>query len=94
MSFFIKQMITSKLKQLSPEELFKYAKQYGFTITQEEANSIAQYLKSHNVDPFTEKGRNTMLQELAKRTDVSTAKKAHKLFTELITSYGLEHLFE
>ncbi|WP_042223439.1 DUF2624 domain-containing protein [Oceanobacillus manasiensis] len=94
MSFFIKQMITSKLKQLSQEDLLKHAKQYGFTITNEEANSIANYLKTHDVDPFTERGRNLMLQELAKRTDISTARKAHKLFKELITSYGMEHLFE
>ncbi|MFD2630845.1 DUF2624 domain-containing protein [Oceanobacillus kapialis] len=94
MSFFIKQMITAKLKQLTPSELLTYGKQYGFSITHDEAVSIANYLQTHSVDPFTENGRQSMLQALAKRTNTETAKKAHKLFRELITTYGLDHLFE
>ncbi|WP_368855436.1 DUF2624 family protein [Virgibacillus salexigens] len=51
-------------------------------------------MKQNNVDPFSANGRAKMLRELAKITDIQTAKKAQKLFNELIQSYGLSHLFE
>ncbi|MEC5422238.1 DUF2624 domain-containing protein [Virgibacillus sp. C22-A2] len=93
MSTFIKDLITKKLKQLTPGELLHYGKQYGFKLTQEEAQQITTYLKNNRVDPFNTGGRKIMLKELAKITDVETAKKAQKLFDKLIKSYGLDHLF-
>lgn len=93
MSIFIKGLISQKIKQLTPEELLHYAKQYGFSITDSEAQSIASYVKSHPLDPFNSNDRMKMLQELTRITNADTAKKAQRLFNELIQSYGLGHLF-
>lgn len=93
MSTFIKNLISQKISQLTPEEILTYSKQYGFSITNEQAKSITQYLQTHEIDPFSADHRITMLRDLAKITDQDTAKKAQKLFNEIVQSYGLESLF-
>ncbi|MGY0692903.1 DUF2624 family protein [Virgibacillus sp. FSP13] len=93
MSRFIKDLIANKITQLSPEELLHYSQQYGFSITNTQAKAITTYLKTHTIDPFHADGRAKMLQELARITDLKTAKKAQKLFNEIIKSHGLESLF-
>jgi hypothetical protein len=94
MSIFIKEFVSKKLKGVTVEELIHYGEKYGFSVNKTEASQIANYLKTNSVDPFHSDGRRKMLKELARITDVKTAKKAQKLFHELIKSYGLEHLLE
>jgi two-component SAPR family response regulator len=94
MSIFIKEFVSKKLKQVTTDELLHYGKEYGFAISRKEAEKIVHYLKTNTVDPFHSEGRKKMLKELARITDVKTAKKAQKLFHQLIKSYGLEHLLE
>ncbi|UJL44860.1 DUF2624 domain-containing protein [Virgibacillus sp. NKC19-16] len=93
MSIFIKELVRKKLKQLSPEELFHYGKQYGFSLSQSEAREITTYLKAGSFDPFRAEDREKMFKELARITNVDTAKKARLLFNELIKSYGVDYLF-
>ncbi|WP_099158524.1 DUF2624 domain-containing protein [Virgibacillus ndiopensis] len=93
MSTFIKEMIGKKMKQLSPDELLHYSKKYGFNLSKNEAQNITKYLKNNQINPFSAQDRVIMLKELARITDLQTAKKAQKLFEEIIKSYGLEHLF-
>lgn len=93
MSQFIKGLITKKISELTPRELLYYAEQYDFSLTQEEAHNITTYIKSHPLDPFNSNDRMKMLQELTRMTNADTAKKAQKLFNELIQSYGLGYLF-
>ncbi|WP_164216132.1 DUF2624 domain-containing protein [Virgibacillus sp. YIM 98842] len=94
MSIFIKEFVAKKLKQVSVDELLYHGKQYGFSLSKTDAEQIADYLKKNAVDPFHPAGRRKMLKELARITDEKTAKKAQKLFHQLIKSYGLEHLLE
>lgn len=94
MSLFIKGLVTQKIKQLTPEELLYYGKQYGFSISDSEANAITTYVKNQPLDPFDANDRMKMLQELTRITDANTAKKAQRLFNELIQSYGLGYLFK
>ncbi|WP_163970017.1 DUF2624 domain-containing protein [Oceanobacillus halotolerans] len=94
MSQFVKEMINKKAKTLSVKEILEYSKKYDFHINQQEAKAIATYLKQHSIDPFDPNERAQMLKELARITDIQTAKKAQKLFFEIIKSYGLEHLLK
>ncbi|WP_373892828.1 DUF2624 domain-containing protein [Virgibacillus natechei] len=93
MSNFIKELVRNKLKQLSPDELLQYGKQYGFSLSQSEAQEITAHLKSDSIDPFRAADREKMFRELARITNVDTAKKARLLFNELIKSYGVDYLF-
>ncbi|MUK87109.1 DUF2624 family protein [Ornithinibacillus sp. L9] len=94
MSTFIKELIINKMKQLTPNEIRNYAKEYGFHISKNEAEEIAKYIKTKKIDPFNKKDHKKMLQELARITDTETAKKANKLFNEMVKAYGLESLFK
>lgn len=94
MSQFLKDMIMRKLKELSEAELLHYAKQYGFSITQDEVRQIIHYLRHHPVDPFHAAGRLELLKALSQITNLETAKQAQALFTKMIQAYGLEHLFD
>ncbi|MFU0791453.1 DUF2624 family protein [Virgibacillus proomii] len=93
MSKIIKEIIRKKLTQLSAEELMNYADQYGFSLTQQEAKQIIMYLRQYEVDPFSVEGRKKMIQQLARITDQTTAQKAQQLFSDMVSSYGLDHLF-
>lgn len=93
MSNLIKEIINSKIKQITKEQILHYSKDYGFSITNEEAAKIAAYLKTNQIDPFHVEDRMKMYKELASITNIQTANKAQKLFNQMIKSYGLEHLF-
>lgn len=93
MSVFLKEIITNKLKKLSSEEILHYGHQYGFKISKREAAEITNFLKNHSIDPFNSTDRKKAFQELAKITSNETADKAEDLFVQLISSYGLDSLF-
>lgn len=93
MSLFIKEFAKKRLQQLTDKDLLQYSQQYGFSLTEPQARNIVTYLKNNDFDPFEESERLKMLQELTHITDQDTADKADKLFHELISSYGLAHLF-
>lgn len=94
MSAFIKHLVKNKLKQVTPDELLHYAKEYGFSISREQAIQISNYLKNNSFDPFKSADRQQMLRDLAAITDLQTAQKANQLMIEIVKQYGLEHLFE
>ncbi|RLL48063.1 DUF2624 domain-containing protein [Oceanobacillus piezotolerans] len=94
MSFFIKELVKTKIKQINENELLHYGKQYGFSLTNAQAAKITKYLKQSSLDPFKARDREKMFQDLEAITDRSTALKAKKLLHEIVDSYGLGHLFE
>ncbi|WP_010097015.1 DUF2624 domain-containing protein [Ornithinibacillus scapharcae] len=94
MSLFIKQIILNKMRQITPEDVYSNANQYGFTITKNQAVEISNYVRKNRVNPFNKRDREKMLYDLSQITDQETAMKANQLFNELIKSYGLEHLLE
>lgn len=94
MSLFIKELVKMKLKQLSYQDLLNYSIQYDFSLTKMQAQNIIEYIHTNDFDPFDESDRIKISNELAQITDQATATQANLLFNELISSYGLEYLFE
>jgi hypothetical protein len=94
MSIFIKQIILNKMKQITPDDVFHYSQEYGFSISRQQAQEISNYVRKNRVNPFERTEREKMLKDLSEITDRETALKANQLFQELIKSYGLEHLFK
>lgn len=93
MSTFLKELINSKLKQLSAEEVMHYGNLYGFRISKAEANEITVFLKKNSLDPFNASDRTKAFKKLEKITSSETAKKAEALLAQLISSYGLDSFF-
>ncbi|MUV39622.1 hypothetical protein JNUCC1_03500 [Lentibacillus sp. JNUCC-1] len=93
MNDILKTIMMGKLKSLSEKELMGYARQYGFNLTQQEAQDMIAYIKQNQVDPFSEQGRTILFNDLASITDRQTAQKAERLFREIIKTYGIDHMF-
>lgn len=93
MSSFLKEMINHKIKLLTKEELLHYAKQYGLNLSANEAEEILNYVHNNKLDVFSKKEIMKFHQKISEITNLETANKAKRLFEEVITSYGLEHLF-
>ncbi|MCF3941784.1 DUF2624 family protein [Oceanobacillus alkalisoli] len=94
MSFFIKEMVKTKLKQLTVKEMLYHADQYGFSLTKDEATEIIHYIQTNDIDIFSKKGIDDAHDKIAAITNPQTAHKARGLFEQLIKAYGLEHLFQ
>lgn len=90
----MKGIIANKLKNTSPDELLQYSKQYGFSLTHNEAVQITDYVKSHPFDPFKESDRIIFFKELTRITNINTTRKAQKLLGEIVKSYGLQSYFD
>lgn len=89
----IKELINTKIKTLTVHELMKYANEYGFSLSRDQAEEIIKYYRTHDIDPFDSEERMNFFKQLAYITDQDTARKAHRLFIEMIRRYNLEHLF-
>lgn len=94
MTDFIKRLVISKLQQITHKDLLYYGKEYGLHLDEAEAKEIIFFLKNEGIDPFNKNDRLKTFQKLAEVTSDDTANKALKLFDKIISSYGLEHLFE
>ncbi|SET63230.1 Protein of unknown function [Salinibacillus kushneri] len=93
MKQIIRQIVREKLANLTPTDLIHYGKQYGFTLTNNEANQLVRYIKNSSFDPFNEQDRLKLLKKIAQLKDEQTAQKANRLFQDLIKKYGVDHLF-
>lgn len=94
MSFFIKEIVKSRVRQLTVDELLHYAGQYGFSITRKEASHILHYLQTSDLDIFSKHAMDEAYVKIAEITDNQTANKAKLLFEQIVKSYGLEDYFK
>ena len=89
-----KKIILSRWKQIKGEDIYSYAKEYGISITENQATQISKHIQSSSYDPTKQQDRTKMLKQLAKITDLETAQKCNKLFNKLIKQYGVEDIFK
>ncbi|MDC3415539.1 DUF2624 domain-containing protein [Aquibacillus salsiterrae] len=94
MSNIVKQMVIKKLRSITPNELLGYSKEYGISITKQQAEEITNYLSKTKLNPMEEKDRLKLFKKLAQITDLKTAQKAQKLFAKLVKEYGVESWFK
>lgn len=71
-----------KVNMITCGELLKYAKQFNFSVTQNEADKIADYLQGKNFDIFDDQTRSQIIREVAKISGPKTAKELNKLFIQ------------
>ena len=94
MNNFVQQMIQKKFKQITAEELLRYSKQYGITITKDQAIKITAFIKNTKLNPVNTDDRLKMFKKLAQLTNMETAQKAQKLFNQLVKEHGVESWFK
>jgi len=74
-------IINHKINTITPDELLKYADQFKISITAKEASQIANYLKGKKVNIFNDEERSQLIRELAKITNMKTAKEVNRLLS-------------
>ncbi len=78
----IKNMVNFKVNMITGDELLKYAKQFNFQITKDEAEKVAAFLRGKNMDIFDDATRSRIIREVAKISGPKTAKELNKLFIQ------------
>lgn len=80
MSIF-QNIINHKLNTMTADELLQYADQYQISLSRKEASQIANYIKGKKVNIFNDGERSQLIRELAKITNIHTAKEVNKLLS-------------
>lgn len=73
-----------KLNTITTKELLSLAKQYGISITEEEAKKIAQFLNGKRYNIFQQKEKELVIQKIEEICGVKTAKEVEKLLNQLL----------
>jgi Protein of unknown function (DUF2624) len=80
MSIF-QNIINHKLNTMTADELLQYADQYQISLSRKEATQIANYVKGKKVNIFNDGERSQLIRELAKITNIHTAKEVNRLLS-------------
>ena len=80
MSIF-QNIINHKLNTITADELLQYADQYQISLSRDEATRIANYVKGKKVNIFNDGERSQLIRELAKITNIHTAKEVNRLLS-------------
>ncbi|MBB5324732.1 hypothetical protein HNQ34_001830 [Anoxybacillus tepidamans] len=78
------QLINQKIKTITPEELVSYSRDYGISLTVEEAKKIIHIARTNKINIFDPQERAKWVRELAKITSPQTAKQANELFLKFM----------
>lgn len=73
-------IINHKINTITGKELLKYGKQFQISITKEQADKIAGYLRGKNFNIFNDAERLKVIEEIAKITNRETAKEVNRIF--------------
>ena len=74
-------IINHKLNTMTADELLQYADQYQISLSRKEASQIANYIKGKKVNIFNDGERSQLIRELAKTTNIHTAKEVNRLLS-------------
>ena len=66
---------------MTADELLQYANQYQISLSRNEATRIANYIKGKKVNIFNDGERSQLIRELAKITNIHTAKEVNRLLS-------------
>jgi Protein of unknown function (DUF2624) len=75
-------IINHKISTITGDELLKYGKQFQITITKQQANKIAEYLRGKQVNIFNDEERSKIVKEIARIAGPDTARAVNKLFIQ------------
>ncbi|NGP43539.1 DUF2624 domain-containing protein [Bacillaceae bacterium SIJ1] len=81
----IQNIVNQKVKNLTTNELLKYAKKYDFSINRQQADSIINILKKEpRINIFDTQQRRRLIYSIEQETDPKTAQQLNQLLDELL----------
>ncbi|CUB26097.1 hypothetical protein BN2127_JRS7_00328 [Bacillus subtilis] len=78
-------IILQRLNQATADDLLKYSKQYGISLTRPQAIEVANLLYGKNVNIFNERERTRLLKQVEAITSKETAQTVDELFKQFTT---------
>ncbi|WP_121642918.1 DUF2624 domain-containing protein [Bacillus vallismortis] len=75
-------IILQRLNQATADDLLKYSKQYGISLTRSQAIEVANLLYGKNVNIFNENERMRLLKQVEAITSKETAQTVNELFKQ------------
>ena len=75
-------IINHKVSTITADELLKYGDQFNISITKQQAEKIAAYLRGKQVNIFDNNERAKLIKAIAKITGPETAKEVNRLFIQ------------
>ncbi|MFO1443443.1 DUF2624 domain-containing protein [Bacillus sp. Bva_UNVM-123] len=75
-------IINHKINTITADELLKYGGQFQISISKQEAQKIAEYLRGKSINIFNSSERTKIIREIAKIAGPETAKEINRLFIQ------------
>lgn len=75
-------IINHKVSTITADELLKYGDQFNITISKQQAEKIASYLRGKQVNIFDDNERTKLIKALAKIAGPETAREVNRLFLQ------------
>ncbi|NTU25073.1 DUF2624 domain-containing protein [Bacillus tequilensis] len=75
-------IILQRLNQATADDLLKYSKQYGISLTRAQATEVAKLLYGKNVNIFNDSERMRLLKQVEAITSKQTAQTVNELFKQ------------
>lgn len=78
----IQKIVLQRLNQITANDLLKYAKQYGVSLTSSQAAEVAKLMNGKNVNIFNDAERSRLLKQVEAITSKQTAQTVNDLFNQ------------
>lgn len=75
-------IINHKVSTITADELLKYGDQFNITISKQQAEKIASYLRGKQINIFDDNERTKLIKALAKIAGPETAREVNRLFLQ------------
>ncbi|MFP3418415.1 DUF2624 domain-containing protein [Bacillus sp. SIMBA_154] len=78
----IQKIVLQRLNQITANDLLRYAKQYGVSLTSTQAAEVAKLINGKNVNIFNDAERSRLLKQVEAITSKQTAQTVNDLFNQ------------
>ncbi|MCG8397884.1 MULTISPECIES: DUF2624 domain-containing protein [Bacillus] len=75
-------IILQRLNQVTAEDLLKYSKQYGISLTRTQAAEVANLMNGKNINIFNDQERLQLLKQVENITSKETANTVNEIFKQ------------
>lgn len=78
----IQKIVLQRLNQITANDLLRYAKQYGVSLTSNQAAEVAKLMNGKNINIFNDAERDRLLKQVEAITSKQTAQTVNDLFNQ------------
>ncbi|WP_188206172.1 DUF2624 family protein [Alkalibacillus aidingensis] len=86
----LKQLITTRLYNATPNEVVSYSHEYQVPINHKQATMLLDFIKQNKIDPFSEKDRLKTFKYIEQKIGSQEAKQASELLYRLAKQYNVD----